>query len=955
MPKEMLINVSEGEECRIALLEDGRLQELYMERTSSTSHVGNIYKGRVTNVEPSIQAAFVDFGLGRNGFLHISDLMPSYFGRRGEDIQESVGRKMSRRDRPPIQRCLRRGDEIVVQIIKEGIGTKGPTLSTYLSIPGKMLVMMPGMGKMGVSKKIEDEQERRRLRQILDGLKPPKDVAFIIRTAGIGKSKLEIERDLKYLTRLWEIIVKKEQEPGPVELYTEGDLVTRTVRDLFSSDVDRIVVDNKEVAKRVKEVIKITSPRARNVVDLYENPVPLFHQAGIEGEIEMMYSRHVPLPSGGSLVIDSTEAVVAIDVNSGKNRENNDAEMTAFRVDMEAADEIPRQLKLRDLGGVIICDFIDLRFERHRRELEERLFENFKNDRAKTKVLRMSQFGIIEITRQRMRPSLKRSIYADCPHCKGAGLIKTPESLNLDVMRKLAIALDDQRVVRVELSVCSDIAFYLLNTKRAALTELEARTQKKILIRTDAKLALDELHFELFDARDGAIILEEIGMTLPAHPHTTQLGNRPPGHTAQGRGGQGGRRDNRNDRNNRRGGRPLPTRPADDDDDDLDEDRTAIDRDDDLEENPGRRGLEPNLEREEDPTDIPAILETEAGDEIAEELADEEEGGGQSAPPPQRHQPQRNDYGRNDQQRNAPNQPQQNRPPGQFSNDQGEGGQGGQRRGRRRRGRRGRGRGGQGGQSQNSQGGFAGQGNNGYRDEPNGNVNADSRPQHDQYDDELDPLPVDETSGELFNDVGPMDENVSAVEGDNQPPVRTDEPGLGPDQKPRRRRRRGGRRHRRRNAQGEPMGNAPVGEQAPAESFEEGDEENIEVIEEIEAEVQREPVAEVIAEPEPVVEEEPMAEEEPVAEPKPKAKRASRAKAATATKPVRVRAASKRVPPKKSAKAAAEATAEVAQPADVVRTGSADKHLISDEPVIPQPLSRPRSYSDLDAIPDDYD
>src|SRR5258707_9814072 len=222
--KEMLINVSEGEECRIALLEDGKLEELYMERTSSTSHVGNIYKGRVTNVEPSIQAAFIDFGLGRNGFLHISDLMPTYFGRRGEEVQEIVGRKMSRRDRPPIQRCLRRGDEIIVQIIKEGIGTKGPTLSTYLSIPGKILVMMPGMGKMGVSKKIEDETERRRLRQILDGLKPPKDVGFIIRTAGIGRSKLEIERDLKYLTRLWENIEKKrESGPGAMELYTEGD------------------------------------------------------------------------------------------------------------------------------------------------------------------------------------------------------------------------------------------------------------------------------------------------------------------------------------------------------------------------------------------------------------------------------------------------------------------------------------------------------------------------------------------------------------------------------------------------------------------------------------------------------------------------------------------------------------------------------------------------------------
>lgn len=263
MSKEMLINVSQGEECRIALVEDGRLEELYMERSSATSHVGNIYKGRVANVEPSIQAAFIDFGLGRNGFLHISDLMPQYFGREGGDIQEIVGRKLARRDRPPIQRCLRRGDEIIVQIIKEGIGTKGPTLSTYLSIPGRILVMMPGMSRMGVSRKIEDDIERRRLRQILDSLKPPKDVGFIIRTAGVGKTKTEIQRDLTYLTRLWMNFVKKRDSgPGPMELYTEGDLVTRTVRDVFTTDVERIVVDDKEVAKRVKEVIKLANPCA---------------------------------------------------------------------------------------------------------------------------------------------------------------------------------------------------------------------------------------------------------------------------------------------------------------------------------------------------------------------------------------------------------------------------------------------------------------------------------------------------------------------------------------------------------------------------------------------------------------------------------------------------------------------------------------------------------------------
>jgi ribonuclease E len=555
----MLINVSLGEECRIALVEDGRLEELYMERSSSTSHVGNIYKGRVSNVEPSIQAAFIDFGLGRNGFLHISDLMPSYFGKGASDVQEIVGRKLARRDRPPIQRCLRRGDEIIVQIIKEGIGTKGPTLSTYLSIPGRILVMMPGMSRMGVSRKIEDDQERRRLRQILDSLEPPEDVGFIIRTAGVGKTKTEIQRDLTYLTRLWINFVKKRDSgPPPIELYTEGDLVTRTVRDVFTSDVERLIVDDKEVAKRVKEVIKLANPRTRNKVELYEERVPLFHKYGIEREIELMYSRHVPLPSGGSLVIDSTEAVVAIDVNSGKFRDHSDAETTAFKTDMEAADEIPRQLRLRDLGGVIICDFIDLRYERHRRELEGRLHANFQKDRAKTKVLRMSQFGIIELTRQRMRPSLKRSIYFDCPHCKGSGLVKTPESMSLDVMRRLAVAIHDTRVARVEMTVAPDVNFYLQNRKRPQIAALETECNKPVIIRSDPKIGLDDVKLELFDARDGMVYVEELGMKpaelTPPPRHVGHVGRGEP----QGRGDSRRRGGGRHPRDNRRGPQQLP-------------------------------------------------------------------------------------------------------------------------------------------------------------------------------------------------------------------------------------------------------------------------------------------------------------------------------------------------------------------------------------------------------------
>jgi len=598
MAKEMLINASEGEECRIAVVDDGRLQELYMERTSATSHVGNIYKGKVTNVEASIQAAFIDFGLGRNGFLHISDLMPSYFGKKHEDVTEAVGRKLARRDRPPIQRCLKRGDEIIVQIIKEGIGTKGPTLSTYVSIPGRILVMMPGMSKFGISRKIEDEDERRRLRGILDGLKCPDDVGFIVRTAGVGKNKAEISRDLLYLTRLWKNINDKLKLPAPQELYTEGDLVTRTVRDVFSSDIDQIVVDSKDVAKKIKEFFKIAMPRTKNRVELYDEPMPLFHKYQIEHEIEQIYSRHVPLPSGGSLVIDSTEAVVAIDVNSGKFRDHSDAETTAFKTDMEAADEIPRQLKLRDLGGVIICDFIDLRFERHRRELERRLHDNLKNDRAKSKVLRMSQFGIVEMTRQRMRPSLKKSIYCDCPHCKGSGLVKTAESMSLDMMRRLVIATTNEKVVRVELAVHPEVAFYLLNRKRQQLSEMEAERDKRLMIRHDSSLALDEFRLTLYDSRDGLVFLSELGIA-------------PPG-VQKGRPQHGGTRPPRPQRGGRRGAQqPAPRGDQRDDDDD----RFDIDDDD---AHTGRRTIEREPDAHDDADEV-----VEIGGDAPEAVDDE--------------------------------------------------------------------------------------------------------------------------------------------------------------------------------------------------------------------------------------------------------------------------------------------------------------------------------------------
>ncbi len=500
--REMIVNIVPHEECRIAILEDGKLEQIYLERASSENHVGNIYKGIVTNVEASIQAAFIDFGLGKNGFLHISDLHPKFFPGSHDERTESVGRKMPRKARPPIQRCLRRGQELLVQITTEGIGTTGPTLTTYLSVPGRFLVMMPGMRQLGVSRKIEDEDLRRKLRSQMNDLELPDDIGFIARTAAEDRTKKELQADLNYLTRLWRAVEKRiENERAPAELYRDSDLVIRTIRDVFASDITRIVIDDASVAERAGEFLGIFSPKARDIVQTYADAQPIFHRYGVEHELERLHSRHVPLRSGGSLVIDQTEALVAIDVNSGKFRTEDDAETTAYKINIEAADEIPRQLRLRDLGGVIICDFIDMRFEQHRREIERRLIANLKQHKERAKVLRMSQFGIIEMTRQRQRASLTRSVYQDCHHCRGSGLVKTSESVALDVMRLLQLAVTRENIRTIEVSVSPEVAYMLQNRKRSQIHEMEQQYQRTIGIRPDATYSLDQVQIHCADHR----------------------------------------------------------------------------------------------------------------------------------------------------------------------------------------------------------------------------------------------------------------------------------------------------------------------------------------------------------------------------------------------------------------------------------------------------------------------
>ena len=383
MSREMLINVAEREECRVAVVENGSLEELYVERASVGAHVGNIYKGRIVNIESGIQAAFIDIGIEKNGFLHISDVHPRYFPKAKSNVLESIGRRQALKDRPPMQNCLRRGQELVVQVTKEGLKTKGPTLSTYLALPGKHLVMMPWMKGHGISHKIEDEEERKRLAEVFDESGPPKGTGFIIRTAGLGASKRDVQNDLRYLKRLWRAVQKRiDSEKAPGDIYQESDLVIRALRDVFNSKVSKIICDSDSTVRKIKDFLAIAMPRLKPKLTHYDGKIPLFHKYQIEGEIAKVQSRSVELKCGGSIVIEQTEALVSIDVNSGRHRKQEGAEQTAFESNMEAAVEIARQLRLRDLGGLIVCDFIDMRSQKHRKEVERAFREAVRADRA---------------------------------------------------------------------------------------------------------------------------------------------------------------------------------------------------------------------------------------------------------------------------------------------------------------------------------------------------------------------------------------------------------------------------------------------------------------------------------------------------------------------------------------------------------------------------------------------
>ena len=508
MKKILLVNVVEPEESRIAILEDGVLEELYIERFSREQIAGNIYKGRVVNIEPSIEAAFVDLGLVKNGFLHASDVKyPHHNGDQPDNNGDTD--KATKEAKPRIKSLLKPDQEVLVQVIKEGIGDKGPSLTTNISLPGRFLVLMPEASRLGISRKILDDTERKRLKQIIEELKPSPNLGYIVRTAGENQTKRELSRDSNYLQKLWKVIENKRGKADlPSVIYQESDLVIRTIRDIFSADIDEIIIDSEAAFKKIRYFLRLIMPSCVKKLKFYGDPEPLFHKYNIEKEIEKIHNKEIRLPRGGSIVIEQTEALVAIDVNSGKYRQESDPEKTAFKTNLKAAKEIARQVRLRDIGGVIIIDFIDMKEESNMRTVEKVMDEAIKRDRAKKKMIQMSRFGIIEMTRQRIRPSLKDVIYENCKQCEGAGKTKTLESICLDLMRQIKSVVNNPKIKKIEIITNGDIAGYLLNLKRKQLSKIEEKFSKNIIIKCEIGYNVGKAAMHCFDDNGNRIAIK---------------------------------------------------------------------------------------------------------------------------------------------------------------------------------------------------------------------------------------------------------------------------------------------------------------------------------------------------------------------------------------------------------------------------------------------------------------
>ncbi|MFW2421244.1 MAG: ribonuclease E, partial [Porticoccaceae bacterium] len=481
--KRMLINASHTEEVRVAMVDGQRLYDLDIENRTREQKKANIYKGKVTRVEPSLEAAFVDYGAERHGFLPLKEIAPEYA-------------KPGVTGRPTIKEAVREGQEVIVQVEKEERGSKGAALTTFISLAGRYMVLMPNNPRAGgISRRIEGE-ERSDLREAMRGLDIPDGMGVIVRTAGIGRATEELQWDLNYLIKLWNTVTQEaEQAKAPHFLFQESNVVVRAIRDYLRQDVGEVIVDNNDAFLLANAFISTVMPDFRSKVKLYQDPIPLFNRYQVENQIETAFQREVKLPSGGSIVIDITEALVSIDINSARSTRGGDIEETAFNTNKEAADEIARQLRLRDVGGLIVIDFIDMLQNKHQKEVENRMRDALAIDRARVQVGRISRFGLLEMSRQRLRPSLEETMSHICPRCDGQGTIRGTRSLALSILRLMEeeAQKDFSREVRAIVPV--PVATFLLNEKRGELAAIESRNRIRVTVLPNT--AMETPHFEV--------------------------------------------------------------------------------------------------------------------------------------------------------------------------------------------------------------------------------------------------------------------------------------------------------------------------------------------------------------------------------------------------------------------------------------------------------------------------
>ena len=477
MKTKMLINALDPEEFRVAFIKDGMIDGFQIETSAVEQKAGNVYKALVERIEPRLQACFINYGGEKNGFLAAGDIHPEYFHVPISPRDQSM---------PPIEKAIKKGQEILVQVIREMPGHKGPQLTTYVSFAGRYLVLTPGRLINGVSRKIESEQERQRLKEIMQQLRLPEELGYIVRTVAAGQTKRELSKDLNRLLRMWKNIRSKVTESPPLSLiHKEQDICFRTLRDYYNSDISEILVDDKETYLKIKEYMKIISPRDQSEVKLYKDSRPIFDQYNAEEQVESIYNNKVSLKSGGSIVINPTEALISIDVNSGRGTTGSDAESMIFNTNIEATKEIARQLRLRDLGGLIVIDFIDMRERKHIRGVEKAMREELKKDRAKIDTASISKFGLMEISRQRIRPPIESKSYQVCSYCNGKGTVMSVESRAVSYLRRIWMGVTKGNVARVNGTLAMDVAAYLLNKKRKELTEVENRYGVSIILQGD--------------------------------------------------------------------------------------------------------------------------------------------------------------------------------------------------------------------------------------------------------------------------------------------------------------------------------------------------------------------------------------------------------------------------------------------------------------------------------------